>query len=124
MHNVKRALAVACAGLTVLGATRLAFLDWQPTPTQQAEVRIIMGHHPPGQPKRLLVYAGAMGRGVERAMPVLRQLLTEPQLAGTDLLTFDALATNFTPGPAGAWAARLRAEIDAPWIRAGGYDDV
>jgi len=87
-------------------------------------VAVVSGHRTPGQPKRLVVYAGAMGRGVERAMPVLRQLMSEPQLAGADLLTFDALAFNFTSGPAQAWATRLRAEIDAQWIRAGGYDDV
>jgi hypothetical protein len=121
---MKRALAALLVALAVAGATRIALLDWRPTPTQDAVVTLVGGHRTPGQPKRLVVYVGAMGRGVERAMPVLRQLMSEPQLAGADLLTFDALAYNFTPGPAQAWATRLRAEIDAQWIRAGGYDDV
>lgn len=120
----KRVLAALVAALAIVGATRVALLDWRPTPTDKAAVTVVSGRRTPGQPKRLLVYVGSMGRGVERAMPVLRQLMSEPQLAGADLLTFDALASNFTSGPAQAWATRLRAEIDAQWIRAGGYDDV
>lgn len=100
------------------------FLDWRPAPTDQAIVKFIPGERTAGQVKRLVVHAGSMRRGVDRGMPVLRQLLSEPELAGSDLLTFDPVAYNLTSGPAEDFATRLRAEIDARWIRAGGYDDI
>jgi len=34
------------------------------------------------------------------------------------------LVVRLTPGHADDFATRLRAEIDAQWIRAGGYDDI
>ena len=109
--------------LAVLLFARVMWVDSRPAPVARAEVTfvpadtIVPGH------RRLLVYAGPMGP-VLRGRPIFQQLASDPEMRGTDLLFFHPKIMRLTFGPPDAFATRLRSEIDAQWIRAGGYDDV
>jgi hypothetical protein len=115
-------IAAVLAAIAV--AAGISWLDHRPTPVGRSVVTVVPAHRASGQPKRLIVYASSMGMGMAQSRPVLDRLLQEPALAGSDLLTFDPRAFRLTPGPQGSFATRLRAEIDAQWLRAGGYDDI
>jgi alpha-beta hydrolase superfamily lysophospholipase len=73
---------------------------------------------------RLVVLVKGGSADVATYAPLTRRLLNEPELAGSDLLVFDHQLSRLTPGHLYDFATRLRAEIDAQWIRHGGYDDV
>lgn len=85
---------------------------------------VIRGPRAPGAPRRLLVFVKGTSANVEAYKPFLFRLQAEPQLANTDLLLFDHRLVRLTTGRAYDFATRLRAEIDAQWIRNGGYDEV
>ena len=95
----------------------------RPRPARPTTV-VVNGSRAANRPKRLVVYAHSMGRGVPRTRRVLERLLREPELAGSDLLVFDPHAVRLSIGPGDRLASLLRAEIDAQWVRAGGYDDL
>ena len=82
------------------------------------------GRHALGHAKRLVVFVPGTGGRVASYRLTMNQLLAEPKLVGSDLLLFDHKIVRLTPGHADDFATRLRAEIDAQWIRAGGYDDI
>ena len=77
-----------------------------------------------GTSRRLIVFTKGSGADIEGYKPLLRRLLSEPDLANSDLLLFDHDLGRLTIGHAYDFATRLRAEIDAQWIRNGGYDEV
>jgi pimeloyl-ACP methyl ester carboxylesterase len=85
---------------------------------------VIRGPRAPGAPRRLLVFVKGTGADVEAYKPLLFRLQAEPSLANSDLLLFDHRLVRLTIGHAYDFATRLRAEIDAQWIRNGGYDEV
>jgi hypothetical protein len=122
--NWQRRILLALSAGALWGLGRLLWYDHLPPPVRDITVNVVPANRSPGQPKRLLVFVGSMGEGVTLSMPVLRQLLAEPELAGTHLLTFNEHAYILTSGPAEDYAARFRAEVDAQWLRADGYDDI
>ncbi|HEY3113276.1 MAG TPA: hypothetical protein VGJ62_06285 [Gemmatimonadaceae bacterium] len=95
----------------------------RPQPAQPATV-LVKGTRTGNEPKRLIVYAHSIGRGFVQSRGVLERLVREPELAGSDLLLFEPRAGRLSTGPADRLASLLRAQIDAQWVRAGGYDDV
>jgi pimeloyl-ACP methyl ester carboxylesterase len=85
---------------------------------------VIRGPGAPGAPRRLLVFVKGTGANVDAYKPLLFRLQKEPSLANTDLLLFDHRLVRLTTGRAYDFSTRLRAEIDAQWIRNGAYDEV
>src|SRR5690242_9328889 len=77
-----------------------------------------------GSRSRLLVFVKGGSADLNTYRPLLRRLLAEPQLVGSDVLLYDHHLGRLTIGHDYDFATRLRAEIDAQWIRHGGYDDV
>jgi pimeloyl-ACP methyl ester carboxylesterase len=77
-----------------------------------------------GTARRLLVFVKGGSADLRTYQPLLRRLLAEPELANSDVLLFDHQLGRLTIGHDYDFATRLRAEIDAQWIRHGGYDDV
>jgi len=73
---------------------------------------------------RLVVLVKGGSADIAGYAPLTRRLLSEPQLAGSDLLVFDHRLSRLTPGHLYDFATRLRVEIDAQWIAHRGYDDV
>lgn len=80
----------------------------------------------PGTPqsRRLFVFVKGGSADGEKYQPLLRRLLAEPELAGSDVLLFDHQIGRLTIGRGYEFATRLRSEIDAQWIRHGGYEDI
>lgn len=74
--------------------------------------------------RRLLVFVKGGSADIQTYQPLLRRLRSERELARTDLLIFDHRLGRLTTGHDYDFATRLRAEIDAQWIRNGGYADV
>lgn len=85
---------------------------------------VIRGPRAPEAPRRLLVFVKGTSANVDAYKPLLYRLQREPELANSDLLLFDHRLVRLTVGHAYDFATRLRAEIDAQWIRNGGYDEV
>ena len=77
-----------------------------------------------GASRRLIVFTKGSAADIEGYRPLLNRLLGEPELANSDLLLFDHQLGRLTIGHAYDFATRLRAEVDAQWIRNGGYDEV
>lgn len=77
-----------------------------------------------GASRRLIVFTKGSAADIEGYKPLLKRLLAEPELANSDLLLFDHQLGRLTIGHAYDFATRLRAEVDAQWIRNGGYDEI
>ena len=77
-----------------------------------------------GPSRRLIVFTKGSSADIEGYKPLLKRLLAEPELANSDLLLFDHQLGRLTTGHAYDFATRLRAEVDAQWIRNGGYDEI
>lgn len=82
---------------------------------------IVLG---PPKARRLLVFVKGGSADLATYQPLLSRLRREPALANADLLLFDHQLARLTTGHDYDFATRLRAEIDAQWIRKGGYDDI
>lgn len=85
---------------------------------------LVRGVRRPGASRRLVVFVKGGSSDMRTYRPLLDRLMAEPELAGSDLLLYDHHVVRLTTTRAEEIALRLRAEIDAQWIRAGGYDDV
>jgi alpha-beta hydrolase superfamily lysophospholipase len=77
-----------------------------------------------GSRRRLLVFVKGGSADIQTYQPLLRRLRSERELADADFLIFDHQLGRLTTGHDYDYATRLRAEIDAQWIRNGGYADV
>ena len=85
---------------------------------------LVRGVRRAGAPRRLVVFVKGGSSDMRTYRPLLDRLMAEPELAGSDLLLYDHHVVRLTTTRAEEIALRLRAEIDAQWIRAGTYDDV
>jgi len=119
---MRRRPGIVLATILFLSVASWIYVN-RPRPAKPVTI-LVKGTRAPNQPKRLIVYAHSMGYGFRRTRRVFDHLLREPELAGSDLLLFEPRAFRLTPGPSAGFATRLRAEIDAQWVREGGYDDV
>lgn len=119
----KRVVGAAVFGFIVLGAI-WGWLYSNGMHSAQPVTTLVRGPESPGAPRRLLVFVKGTGADINWYKPLLSRLQAEPELANTDLLLFDHRLVRLTMGHAYDFATRLRAEIDAQWIRHGGYDDV
>jgi alpha-beta hydrolase superfamily lysophospholipase len=73
---------------------------------------------------RLIVVVKAGATDIHSYEPLVGRLLKEPELAGSDVLYFDHHVTKLAIGRLRDVATRLRAAVDAQWLRHGGYQDV
>lgn len=110
-------------GIAVLGALWACLYAEGMHPADPVTT-VIRGPRATGAPRRLLVFVKGTSADVEAYKPLLFRLQAEPGLANSDLLLFDHRLRRLTTGHAYDFATRLRAEIDAQWIRNGGYDEV
>lgn len=118
----RRNLVIASAGTLLLAGA--AWLYASGLRVAHPITTVVLGQHALGQAKRLVVFVPGTSGRVSRYRLTMTQLLSEPELIGSDLLLFDHHIVRLTPGHADDFATRLRAEIDAQWIRAGGYNDI
>ena len=113
-------LVAVVASLLALGAWLYAMGLHAAVP----RVTLLPGVRADSQPRRLIVFVKGVGADVESYAPLIARLRREPQLAGSDVLVFDHRLRRLSMSRAADVSTRLRAEIDAQWIRSGGYDDV
>lgn len=74
--------------------------------------------------RRLLVFVKGGSANLATYEPLLTRLRREPELATSDVLLFDHQLARLTIGHDYDFVTRLRSEVDAQWIRHGGYDDI